>query len=48
MQAPGSLDGTTVDDILAYWARLIGYAPSGAELDHQSAEMAAMRIEPRE
>ena len=48
MQAPGSLDGKTVDDILAYWAKLNGYATSGAELDHESEETAAMRIQPRE
>ncbi|HEX5649698.1 MAG TPA: PQQ-binding-like beta-propeller repeat protein [Steroidobacteraceae bacterium] len=48
MQAPGSLDGNAVDEILAYWARLNGYAATDVELDHKSAEMGVMRIQPRE
>jgi alcohol dehydrogenase (cytochrome c) len=44
LQAPGSLDGRTVDDILAYWAQLNGYAASGRELEHESESMGEMRI----
>jgi PQQ-dependent dehydrogenase (methanol/ethanol family) len=44
LQAPGSLDGRTVDDILAYWAQLNGYAAAERELAHDSEAMGVMRI----
>ena len=44
LQAPGSLDGATIDDILAYWAQVNGYAASDLELAHDSEAMGTTRI----
>jgi mono/diheme cytochrome c family protein len=44
LQAPGSLDGSTLDDIFAYWAQANGYSPSEREFAHDSEAIGTMRI----